>query len=87
MNKNIALALIVALSLGLAACKDEKTTTESTETSTINGTTVETETSTETTVHDDGSTSREVESTTTVDPEGMMNKETTEEIKTEQHSE
>lgn len=85
MKKNIALTMVAVLALGLAACK-EKSTTEVTDTSEVNGTTIEKTTTTETTVEDDGDVSKETTTETTVDPEGLMNKETTTETKEETHT-
>ncbi len=82
MKKNTALLMMAVLVLGLAACK-KKSETEVTDTSTVNGTTIETTTSTETTTEDDGTVTTETNKETTVDPEGAMNKETTEESHTE----
>jgi hypothetical protein len=85
MKKNIALTLVAVLALGLAACK-EKSTSEVTEESNVNGTHVEKTTTTETTVEDDGDVSKETTTETTVDPEGLMNKETTTETHEESHT-
>lgn len=84
--KYITLTAMMALALGLAACKEEQTTsTETTEVSETNdGTVIETETKRETTVDEDGNRESTTESKTTVDPEGMLNKETVEETKTEE---
>lgn len=84
MKKNFALVMMAVMALGLAACKEKKTTTETSESSTINGTTTETNTTTETTVDEHGNRTQEVDSKTTVDPQGLMNKETTEEVHTEE---
>ena len=68
-----ALAILV---LGIAGCDDtvETTTTES---AVVNGTEIETTTTKEITTESDGYTHTEVEIERTVDPEGLMNKETT----------
>ena len=76
MTKHFALMLVAVLALGgLAAC-DDKTSTETTESSEVNGTTVEKTVTTET-QSDGDSSSTETKVETTVDPEGVMNKETT----------
>jgi uncharacterized lipoprotein YehR (DUF1307 family) len=76
MTKNFALMLMAVLALGgLAAC-DDKTTTETTESSDVNGTVIERTVTTETESDGDNS-STETTIETTVDPEGLMNKETT----------
>lgn len=81
----LTIMAMAVLALGISGCKD-KTKSETTEKSVVNGTTVENKTSTETTVDDNGDTTRDVESKTTVDPEGLMNKRTTEEEShTEEH--
>lgn len=73
---------ICLISLSLAACKD-KEESKVTESSVINGTEVDT-TTTRTTTMDGDEKTIEVEREQTVDPEGLMNKETTtEEFKTE----
>lgn len=86
-KKNFMLFSMAALALGLSACKEEKTKTETTEKSVVNGTTIESTTTTETSVDDEGNRSSQTRRETTVDPEGMMNKETTTEETTteEQH--
>ena len=79
MKKNIALVMVAVAAMGLSACKEKVSQTEVVEKSTVNGTTVESKTTTETSVDDEGNRRIEAETKTTVDPEGMMNKETTEE--------
>lgn len=75
INKNFALvAALAVLAFGVAAC-DNKSTTETTETSEVNGTEVE-KTTEATTTTDGDETTTTTETTTTVDPEGLGNKET-----------
>ncbi len=76
-KKNLMLCTMTVLALAVSACKEDKTKTEITEKSVVNGKTVESTTTTETTVDDEGNASRETHRETTVDPEGLMNKETT----------
>ena len=83
MKKQTTLALMTVLALGMAGCK-EKETTETTEKAVVNGTTVETTKKMESSVDGEGNRTTETEIKTTVDPEGAMNKETTEEIQTEE---
>lgn len=88
MKKHFLLSAMAVLALGLTACNDEsKSSTESSEKSVINGTTVERHTTTETSVDENGNVDRQVDTETTVDPEGMMNKETVEKTHTEQNQE
>ncbi|HEY8190650.1 MAG TPA: hypothetical protein VIF12_08185 [Micavibrio sp.] len=80
MKKNLALMLMAVAALSLSACKDKQAKTESTEVSTTaDGTKVETKTSSDVKIDDEGNRTGTVKSKTTVDPEGMMNKETIEE--------
>lgn len=85
MNKTLALTAVALAAISLSACKDEaRTKTESKESAVMSdGTKVETQTETDVKVDEQGNRTGTVESTTTVDPEGMMNKETT----TEHHEE
>ena len=81
MNKTLALTAIACAAIGLSACKDETTSkTESKQSATLSdGTKVESKTETDVTVDEHGNRTGTVETKTTVDPEGLMNKETTEE--------
>lgn len=79
MRKNVILAVMAVTALGLSACK-EKSTTSMTDAS---GTTTETTVSKDVTNHSDGTQTGTVDTKTTVDPQGMMNKTTTEETHTE----
>ncbi len=74
-NKFLTVMALGVITLGVSACDD---TTESTvtERSVVNGTEIETTTTRETT-HDGDNTHIEIERERTVDPEGLMNKETT----------
>jgi|GEM_PF-6314176 len=82
INRTLALSAIALAAISLSACKDEaRTKTESKESAVMSdGTKVETKTETDVKVDEHGNRTGTVESTTTVDPEGMMNKETTEEV-------
>lgn len=81
INKTLALTAIALAAISLSACKDQnKTQTETKESAVLSdGTRVESTTSTDIEVDEDGHRSGTVDTKTTVDPEGMMNKETTEE--------
>jgi hypothetical protein len=79
MRNNVILAIMAVAALGLSACK-EKSTTSMTD---ANGTTTETTVSKDVTNHSDGTQTGTVDSKTTVDPQGMMNKTTTQETHTE----
>ena len=83
MKKNMALALVAVIALGLSACKKDETTTASETTESVtsaDGTTTETTTTTETVVDPQaGTVTEETTTETTVDPAGVMNKETIEE--------
>ncbi len=81
INRTLALSAVALAAISLSACKDEaRTKTETTDKTVMSdGTQVETKTQTDITVDEHGNRSGTVESTTTVDPEGMMNKETVEE--------
>ena len=81
MNHTLALTAVALAAISLSACKDEaRTQTETTEKAVMSdGTQVETTTQSDITVDEHGNRSGTVESTTTVDPEGLMNKETVEE--------
>ena len=81
INRTLALTGVALAAISLSACKEEaRTKTETTEkTVTSDGTQVETSTQTDITVDEHGNRSGTVDSTTTVDPAGMMNKETVEE--------
>ena len=82
MKKNLALMAMAALALNLAACDDDQSKTESTKTVvTTDGTEIQTKTQSDIEVDDQGRRTGTYESTTTVDPEGPLNKETTSEIK------
>lgn len=86
MKKFCTLAAVAVLTLGVTAC-DEKTETKVEERAVVNGTEVETSTTRTTTVDDHGNATTHIESERTVDPEGLMNKQTTEhefEAETEQ---
>ncbi|HEY0901675.1 MAG TPA: hypothetical protein VGD95_06080 [Micavibrio sp.] len=67
--------------IGLSACKDEtRTKTETTEKRvTAEGTTIERKTESDVKIDEQGNRTGTVETETTVDPEGLLNKETTEE--------
>jgi uncharacterized protein YpuA (DUF1002 family) len=78
MNKSFMMVALAVTTLGLAACDEQKTKTESTQKSeTSSGTAIEKQTTTETKKDSDGNVNREVKTETTVDPKGLMNKETT----------
>lgn len=81
IHRTLALTAVALAAIGLSACKDEaRTQTESREKTVMSdGTQVETKTQTDVKVDEQGNRTGTVESTTTVDPEGMMNKETIEE--------
>lgn len=84
MMKNIALMLLAVSSLTLMACDDQKTKTESSQKSEVEGgTTMERVTTTETKTDDSGNAKQETETKTTTDPQGLMNKETTTEKTTQ----
>lgn len=85
MKKNLALLAMAFVALSLSACdQGEKTQSESTEVSVgADGTAVETTTSTDVRVEENGTETGTVETETTVDPQGLGNKETVEETKTE----
>jgi uncharacterized lipoprotein YehR (DUF1307 family) len=76
MKKLCTLAALALVSFGIAACDDtsESTVTES---AVVNGTEVETTTTRSVDTDNDGDTTIEVEQERTVDPEGLMNQETT----------
>lgn len=80
-NRTFILTGMAMAALGLSACKDQaRTQTESTEKRvTADGTKIETTTETDVKVDEQGRRTGTVESTTTVDPEGLMNKEKVEE--------
>ncbi len=81
INRTLALSAVALAAISLTACKDEaRTKTETTEKAVMSdGTEVETKTQSDITVDEHGHRTGTVESTTTVDPEGIMNKETVEE--------
>ncbi|MGZ9108970.1 MAG: hypothetical protein ACXW4B_09145 [Micavibrio sp.] len=83
MKKNLALIAMAFTALSLAACdQDDQSKTETTETViTSEGTEIQTKTESDITVDEQGNRTGTYESTTTVDPEGPLNKETTSEIK------
>ncbi len=84
MTKYFMLTIMALTTLGLAACDDTTTKTESTQKAeTPAGTVVERTTTTERTNDGDGNVKQESKVETTVDPKGMMNKETTTETSTE----
>lgn len=80
-KRSFVLTGIALASLGLAACKDEpRAQTETTEKRvTADGTTIETKSESDIRVNEHGQRTGTVETTTTVDPEGLMNKEKVEE--------
>lgn len=84
MTKYMMLTLLAVTTLGLAACDDTTTKTETTQKGeTAAGTVVERTTTTETTNDGDGNVKSESKVETTVDPKGLMNKETVTEKATE----
>lgn len=80
-NKTLVLTAMALATVSLSACKDQSSTKTETKESAVmsDGTRVESTTETDIKVDEDGRRSGTVETKTTVDPEGMMNKETTEE--------
>lgn len=76
MKKLCTLAALALVSFGIAAC-DDATESTVTESAVVNGTEVETTTTRSTEVESDGDVNTQVEQERTVDPEGMMNQETT----------
>lgn len=83
MNKYFLMTLMAVVTLGLVACDDTTKTEQTQKSETSSGTQIEKRTTVETTHDNDGNAKREVKSETTVDPKGLMNKETTTDESTE----
>lgn len=81
MNKYLTLTAIAVAAISLSACNEKtETKTETKESTTMqDGTKVESKTETNIEVDQFGNRTGTVDTKTTVDPEGMMNKETTQE--------
>lgn len=81
LNQTLVLTALALAAISLTACKDEarKQTESKEETVMSDGTRVETTTETDIKTDEFGNRSGTVDTKTTVDPEGMMNKETVEE--------
>lgn len=80
-NRTFALTAIALATISLSACKEKATSqTETKESATLSdGTHIESTTESDVQVDENGNPTGTVETKTTVDPEGLMNKETTEE--------
>lgn len=85
-KKSLIFSAMAILALSTGACDENTTSSETTEKSVVDGTTVESTTSRETTIKDNGDLTEKVQRKTTVDPEGLMNKTTTEEERSTQES-
>ncbi len=83
MNKSFMIVAFAVTTLGLAACDDTTKTERTQKSETSSGTQIEKKTTVETTKDGDGNASRDVKTETSVDPKGLMNKETTTQESTE----
>jgi hypothetical protein len=84
MTKYFMMMIMAVTTLGLAACDDATTKTQNTQKAeTLSGTVVERTTTTESNNDGDGNVKSESKVETTVDPKGLMNKETTTEESTD----
>lgn len=79
-NKKIALTAFALAAISLSACKDQTETKTETKESAVmqDGTKIESHTETNIQTDESGNRTGTVDTKTTVDPEGVLNKETTE---------